>query len=424
MAALILKIYFGIFFNDYDRGNFKFIYWGAYYIWQLYLGEINNLPGYMNVVISLCLVSIIGVRLYDGKILQKIVFSLLITTIWMLAEVLVGYVFILCDIYDKIPQCVGSLLSQVITVILIIGLKVFFKNENIRNLSNKHNIMLLLIPIGSMYVVYNIFMISSYAGNKRYILQSLTSSVSLLAMNIIIFKLQLNLSKEKELQKYNTVYAQQLELCTQHMREKEAIWEEFRNTKHDMKQHYIILTSMLESNDYKGIEEYLGKIINMELPYKLGVSRTNNIVVDAMINAKYSMALNKGIKVDLDIHIPMELPFKNADICILMGNILDNAIEASMQLSGEKRYVKLFMKYEVNVLILTVINAFSGELIRNREGRIMTNKDNPSNHGIGLESVKKVADKYQGSVVIETKSELFIIKVILCDTWRKLQETS
>ena len=120
----------------------------------------------------------------------------------------------------------------------------------------------------------------------------------------------------------------------------------------------------------------------------------------------------------------MQLPFRSADISILLGNILDNAIEASMQIEEEKRYIKYFMKYEVNTLIITVINAFNGDIIRNRDGKIITNKGDPWNHGIGLESVKKVADRYHGSVVIETKSENFKIKIILCDIQKKLQTTS
>ena len=70
----------------------------------------------------------------------------------------------------------------------------------------------------------------------------------------------------------------------------------------------------------------------------------------------------------------MQLPFKSADLCILLGNILDNAIEASMMLDQEKRFIKFFMKYEKNTLIITVINAYNGELLRNRSGKIITNK--------------------------------------------------
>lgn len=131
-----------------------------------------------------------------------------------------------------------------------------------------------------------------------------------------------------------------------------------------------------------------------------------------------------NIRFDVDIHIPMQLPFESADVSVLIGNILDNAIEASAELPEEKRHIRYFMKYETNILIITVINAFSGRINKNKNGTIITCKEMPENHGIGLDSVRKVADKYHGSVVIETEENTFIIKIILCDISPKLHKTS
>lgn len=259
-------------------------------------------------------------------------------------------------------------------------------------------------------------------GNKRN--ESWTSLVIILLINIVTFKLYLILSKEKELQKYNTVYAQQLELCNQHMREKETVMMEFRNARHDMKQHFIVLIELLTKEDNQKAIEYLRKLINIEPLSKLGISRTDNIVVDSLVNSKYAVAIREQIKFEVDIHIPMQLPFKSADLCILLGNILDNAIEASVMLDQERRYIKFFMKYEKNTLIITVINAYNGELLRNGSGKIITNKGDSENHGIGLESVRKVTKKYHGSVVIEPGTQKFTIKIVLCDLPEKLQITS
>lgn len=161
--------------------------------------------------------------------------------------------------------------------------------------------------------------------------------------------------------------------------------------------------------------DYLRKLIKMAPLSNIGISRTDNIVVDSLVNAKYTIALKEEIKFTVDIHIPMQLPFYSADLSILLGNIVDNAIEASLQIAKEERYIKFFMKFETNTLIITVINAFNGELIKNRNGKIISSKVEAGYHGIGLESVRKVATKYHGSVVLETKQETFIIKVILCN---------
>lgn len=422
LSIAILRMYFGIFFERDKKRTLSTISWSIYFIWQMLIERINIFPTYINIIMSIILVCSICISTYVGGVLQKIVFSVLINTIWMLAEFLVGYMFVLGGIHYELPQFLGSLFSKLLTLFLILCLKFFFQSENMRNISNKYNGLLLLIPIGSMFVVYNIFILSIDMNNN--IKGSLISSVIILLINIIIFKLYLILSREKELQKYNTVYEQQLELCNQHMREKETVMMNFRNARHDMKQHFIVLMEMLDNNENKSAIDYLRKLINMDILSNIGISRTDNIVVDSLINAKYSTALGYKIKFECDIHIPMQLPFWSADISILLGNILDNAIEASIQIQEEKRYIKCFMKYEKSILIITVINAFSGEVIRNRDGKIVTSKGNSTNHGIGLESVRKVTDKYNGSLVIEIKPETFIIKIILCNLPQKLQTTS
>lgn len=263
-SLYILKKYFEIFFQKKDDKIVGFFCWALYFIWQLIIGSINIFPAYINVMISIILVSIVSIGVFEGNILQKFVFSVLINAIWMLAEFLVGYGFILCGIDYMIPQFLGSLLSKLIALILIVCLKKFFHDENIKNLPNRYNFILLLIPIGSMFVVYNIFMLSIEINQKKYISESWTSLVIILLINIVTFKLYLILSKEKELQKYNTVYAQQLELCNQHMREKETVMMEFRNARHDMKQHFIVLIELLTKEDNQKAIEYLRKLINIE----------------------------------------------------------------------------------------------------------------------------------------------------------------
>lgn len=415
ISIVILKIYFETFFEQDKRGIIGEFFWIFYFMWQFILGRTNVLPAYINVMINVFLVSMLCINTYEGGILQKIVFSVLINTIWMLAEFLVGYMFVLCGIHYMVPQFWGSLFSKLFTLFMIICLKKFFQNENVKDLSNKYNITLLLIPIGSMFVVYNTFMLSVDINKKVHIKESLTSLIIILLINIVIFKLYLVMSKEKELEKYNAVYEQQLELCTQHMREKENIMMDFRNARHDIKQHVIVLIEMLDNNQNESAIDYLRKLINIVPLNNLGISRTDNIVVDSLINAKYAIALKEKIKFNVDIHIPMQLPFYSADLSILLGNILDNAIEASLQVTEDNRYIKLFMKFEMNVLIITVVNAYNGKLVKNRNGKIVTSKAETGYHGIGLESVQKVATKYHGSVVVETKQKVFTIKVILCD---------
>lgn len=141
------------------------------------------------------------------------------------------------------------------------------------------------------------------------------------------------------------------------------------------------------------------------------------MIVDAIINAKYSLMKTLGIECFVDVHIPVWLPFEMADLSVLIGNVLDNAIEAN-NAEMKNKYIKIYMAYDKNILITTVINSYDGELIKDKTGRILTRKPDKSTHGFGLRSIEKIVHKYHGSVVIENTQEEFKIIFILIDNKR------
>lgn len=82
----------------------------------------------------------------------------------------------------------------------------------------------------------------------------------------------------------------------------------------------------------------------------------------------------------------------------------------------DQPFIRYYMKYEKPSLIITVINRYCGKIIRSRDGKIMTNKTDPINHGFGLESVRKVVNKYNGTIMIEEKDDKFILKMVMIGT--------
>ena len=414
-SVLILKIYFSIFFVKAPSNLLDKIVWGIYLAWQVIVQKENVFPFYVNIFISVFLANTICCILYEGNFPVKCIFSFLINAIWMLAEVLIGYIFILCGIDYMIPRFWGALISKILTLILIVILRRYFHEESIRSLPQGCSVALLLMPIGSMYIIYNIFSLSVFEMNQYKISTSVVSSIVLLVVNIIVFKLYASMVKEKELQKYNAVYEQQIELCEQHMREKESVIMEFRKGKHDLKQHFSVLIKMLNNHNEEQALEYLKELVDMDGMDVLGTTRTENVIVDSLINVKQVLFLKYDIDFKCSIHIPMYLPFKGADISILLGNILDNAIEASCRIENNMRYIYLYMDFDGINLIITVINGYCGELIRDMQGKFKSSKEDLDNHGMGLESVKKIVNKYHGSVVIEPTENKFVIKVVICN---------
>lgn len=216
-----------------------------------------------------------------------------------------------------------------------------------------------------------------------------------------------------ELKKYNVLYEQQLELCKRHIEEKEVSMLEFRNARHDMKQHFIALIGMIEKRENDSAVEYLEKLVQSNNLDKLGICRTDNIVIDSLVNAKYSLAKKENIKMNIDIKIPMQINMDYADLSIVVGNILDNAIEANLKIPSEKRFIDLFARVDKNLLIITIINAYDGILIKDKDGNVLSRKLDINNHGWGLISLKRVVEKYQGSYIIEDKEEIFSLKIMI-----------
>lgn len=414
LSAIILRIYFRTFFIEKEvKRILVYFPWIIYIGWQIILILGIEMPVYCKMLISTVLITIICLAAYTGSFTLKLIFSLLICVIWTMMEFIVGCFIGLLGVNYTMPQIIGVIVSKLLTMLLIVLVRCVFKNENIQSLSKEYSILLLLIPIGSMYVVYNLFILSGNSKDQLY--TSLVGLGIMLLLNVTIFRVILKLSRQSELRRENTVYAQQLELCNNHMKEKESVMLDFRNARYDMKHHFIVMMKMIEKSEFDNLNEYLSKLIQKNKYEKLGVSRTDNIVIDALINAKYIYAEKNGICFDIQINVPIQLPFENADISILLGNILDNAFEASIQLPHNKRYVELLMRLDNNTLIIVLKNQYSGILIKDKSGKLLTTKCDASNHGIGLKSVYRITNKYYGSVMIDDSDNTFIIKILLCN---------
>ena len=127
------------------------------------------------------------------------------------------------------------------------------------------------------------------------------------------------------------------------------------------------------------------------------------------------MEKNSGketIDFQAELSIPMEMSFKGADISLILGNLLENAVEGAEK-AIKKKYIKLSVKYDRKNLLINIENSYGGKLKRVKE-ELRTTKENAANHGIGLASVRRAARKYQGTVFIDdTVPECFLVRVVL-----------
>lgn len=159
------------------------------------------------------------------------------------------------------------------------------------------------------------------------------------------------------------------------------------------------------------LDDYLNTL-NQDLTTVDTVLKTGNIMVDAILNSKLSLIRSKNIEVNAKASVPSSLKISEVDLCAMIGNLLDNAMEACLrQPEDSERYIRVFLGTMKGQLYLSVFNS-SGGNIKKSGKTYLSSKDSPS-HGFGLSRVDKIAAKYGGYVNRQHEEGIFATEVML-----------
>ena len=212
------------------------------------------------------------------------------------------------------------------------------------------------------------------------------------------------------------VEEQQVKAMKKRLEEAENFYGSIRKVRHEMKNHMANIKGLTEAGEYGEIEEYVRRMDEtmQELEYKYV---TGNAVTDVIINDKCRRAEKAGIRFDADFRYGGEIPV--FDLGIILNNLLDNAIEACEKLKTGTGFIRLSLKQKKQFLILYVENSFDGAVpIRKGSSLPATTKQSIlpgiiTEHGIGLENVRDIAERYFGGVNIKVKGDVFHVTVML-----------
>lgn len=134
--------------------------------------------------------------------------------------------------------------------------------------------------------------------------------------------------------------AYQQELVETHYREVDNMYRQMRGWRHDYRNHIQTMKAYAAAENWEAIRNYLD-LLDEDLTTVDTVIKTGNAMTDAILNSKISLAKSKGIQVIADAHIPVKLRSSKIDLCCILGNLFDNAIEASLPLPEEKRLIRV-----------------------------------------------------------------------------------
>jgi len=186
--------------------------------------------------------------------------------------------------------------------------------------------------------------------------------------------------------------------------------ENIKIFRHDINKHMLAVQTLVEKHKNGAALEYLQNtfhLINNVNEY----AKSGNTELDSILNYKIAEAKTKNIEITLDLHIPEKLNVQSFALVVILGNLLDNAIEATSKLQGEKK-IETSIKLERNVLYVSVKNPYFGEL-HHPLNKLKTTHGDVKNHGFGLESVNKVIEKYNGTLNIKHTDNNFCVDVLI-----------
>lgn len=401
-----LKVFLGINCN-YCR---QLIGWVIYFVF-LIVGQVFHIYSSSSLIIG-NIVFILLILLISNrkKIFKNIIFSILLCFGCLLIEGIVGIIINFLEIENEIMQKIGSFISEIIMLWVVYSFDYIKREKNHGKMKIQYWLGMVFMPIGSVCIMYQIFLLSLY--NAQYVIMSAITAIFLLGINYIMYELCGSLERETEVMTQARLYEQQLVLYNEEAKEREQEYFRYRKIRHDMKNHLIGLRSLIKEGDVQRAENYLdGLLDDIEIVEEKICS--GNVVVDTLVNAKYTLAKKMHIKTDIQVCIPNEFKFQDKHLMVILGNIIDNAIEASMKLPEEERYIKLIILYQKKMLNILIINNYNGRTRKNRWGEFITTKEEQVYHGLGLSAIKQAIDYYNGEVKITEKNGKFQVSILI-----------
>lgn len=181
--------------------------------------------------------------------------------------------------------------------------------------------------------------------------------------------------------------------------------DEVRRMRHDLRHHRAALVALVKSGDTAALSEYLDSTAFVEDAPPV----TGNLAADSVLLYYMDAAKALGVEMETTLSLGRETPLSDPDLCVILGNLLENAVEAQKHLPPEHRYIRITAKADKNSFTLAVDNRFDGTLLT-ENGAYLSRKEG-AGHGVGIGSVRAVCEKYGGVLQLEVDGDLFMAGV-------------
>lgn len=385
---------------------------------------LNSLAVYIgdSIIFAVAIYFLVSHLYYEGRLYIKAIASVFVVIFSIVTELLTGILISLVfkqqllHIRENLLYLfLGGIVSKIMLLVLV-EFAIRIRNKNASYVSLGSWFLILSIPVISIYL--SVISVYDPIIENKYDVTSILTCLAILYINVTTFYLFDNIvSKVFENNKYKLKEKQMLMQQEQYKNILSG-YDQVKKIRHDMKNHLIILDSYMSDGQYEYALNYVNKLgEDLDLSKKGVIS--NNIIVDALINNSIEKAKKKKIEFNYSIQIPSHLQIEDMDLCIVLGNILDNAIEACERIvdDSKQKSIELEMKYHNQYILIDAKNTYNPKSITRIHGKFLSSKGYREGKlvGIGLGNIQNIIVMYGGIYQVDLVGNTFCFKIMIPD---------
>lgn len=403
IRVYVTVLYLDVFFDREDKMRYRYALYGSAFTITLLLYLL-----FENVVVNVAVTFIAAVMIAmarKGQLTRKLFFALSVTGISVSIDFIVGYLFTEIPSADNLGF-IASLASVVVYFLsfIIISRYVNLNKKDVFSKQLSGLVMVLITSIGTILII-----IQDNSISRDMIL---LVGASFLIIDFIIFYLYDAISNKYVIEQERNQIYEQMKAYESQIRMGIDNESKIRAIRHDMVNHIVGIYNYISDGQIDKAKGYIERL-QKDLTDTRNYVNTGSIGIDSVMNYKISEALRAGIMVKTDISIPENMVMDEFDINIIMGNLMDNAIEAVSVIEEEAREpILVCIKYRSGFLIIKVDNiCIESNLRYNKDGKMLSTKSDVSQHGYGLKNVRDAVIKNDGLMDVRVDNDWFHVMV-------------
>lgn len=362
---------------------------------------------YLNLAIYFIILISNTFLLYDGSLKSKMLVIVFVDVFSAISET-VAFVIIsmLFSVTDDIFM-LGSASAKILECVMLRVVMLINKDRKNMEIGFRLWASVLAIPIVTDVILMAQYYINDGFHNSVY--EVLLYTLYLI-INYVAFSMFDDIQQVMLLKNENKLLEQQRGYYLKQCEQVQKLWEDMREFRHNIKNQYVSEQVMLINGDYKELEQRYRTMIDY-IQSEVLYASSGNLYIDSIINYKLSVMQNLNASIKCDLLIPKELPVNSDDMIVILGNLLDNSIDALKEVSNKEKQFQIKLVYDEPNLILLISNTYEGKRYSDTMNNYLTTKDNKDMHGIGLKSVKKIVDNYKGRIIYNDRDGIFEVKL-------------